>query len=310
MDLPWTFHGLFMDFPPRKLAYYIKCYYIVSKHYRCPMAIQTGILPLSGKLGKMIYYRINGKNYARSAPEQYSLSANSRKSAEEFGKASRAASLVKAGLASLIPRINSNYIDQRLRSRFMAVIRSGYSQPKGEREVADGDLAMLKGFQLNRYTEHRKLCSINPVVEIDPASGITVTLPKSSLRQVVNAPDRAASMVVQLGACICNFTSKGGWKVRAKNLVIDLAKENFPRCTAPIPANKMNNSVVLVAIGFYFLNASGQPIGDRKYIAGSIIESVCLRKGHIVVFQPAPQTEQAAPEQEEKGGVEWVIEEE
>jgi hypothetical protein len=274
------------------------------------MAIQTGIIPLSGKLGKMIYFRINGKNYVRSAPEQYRLSSNSRRSAEEFGKASRAASLVKAGMASLIPRINTNYIDQRLRSRFMAVIGSGYSKPKGEREVADGDLALLKGFQLNRYTEHRKLCSINPVVEIDPASGITVILPRTPLRQVVNAPARAVSMVVQLGACICNFTGKGGWKVRAKNLVIDLAKENFPRCTAPIPANKMNNSVVLVAIGFYFLSASGHPIGDRKYIAGSIIEAVCVRKGRIVIFKPQAETVQNASEQEEKEGVEWVIEEE
>jgi hypothetical protein len=54
------------------------------------MANQNGVITLSGKLDKQVYFRKNGKNFARSAPQHVQLSENSKKSGKEFGRPSSA----------------------------------------------------------------------------------------------------------------------------------------------------------------------------------------------------------------------------
>lgn len=55
------------------------------------MAIINGIVRFSGKLGVLIFYRRGNKGMVRQKPGTYQLSENSRKSASDFGEASRQA---------------------------------------------------------------------------------------------------------------------------------------------------------------------------------------------------------------------------
>jgi hypothetical protein len=59
---------------------------------------------------------------------------------KEFGRASSAASLVRQAFSFIAGSIADTSFNQRLRSCFVKVIHAAYGKPKGEREVADGDL--------------------------------------------------------------------------------------------------------------------------------------------------------------------------
>lgn len=274
------------------------------------MANQSGVITLSGKLDKQVYFRRNGKNFARTAPEHVQLSENSKKSSKEFGRASSAASLVRQAFSFIVNPIADKAFSQRLRSCFVKVISSAYSKPNGEREVTDGDLALLKGFQFNRYTRLWNIFSIEPLVEINPETGISITVPGFRLAGTVNAPPGAVTLVIQLCCCACDFPAKNGLLARADDLQINLDKPFFPGGTISFPGEATDSKVLLVATGAYFLNSAGMLTANRNWMAGSIIEAGMVREGHIVPFQPLEKKISPVDKPEQKKRVSWQINEE
>lgn len=271
------------------------------------MAIAKGIIPLSGKLDNQVHYRRNGKNFVRSNASHHTLSENSKKSGIEFGRAGSAASLVRTALGYMVNRMADNGFYNRLSAHFYRVIRSCNTKRPGEREVVDGNLALLKAVELNRYTHSLKIFSAEPVVVIDPAADISITLPRFSVKGIAKAFPRAGTLVVQLCCCACDFANKKGLVAKADDLQISLHPSFFPGGRLRLPAGVTDDKVLLVAIGFYCLDRYGQPIGDRHYQAGRIIEAVLIRKGRIVPFVHQEPAQKAVVKQKEKKGVSWEI---
>ncbi|MES2329893.1 MAG: hypothetical protein V4539_09840 [Bacteroidota bacterium] len=247
------------------------------------MAIQRGLITLSGKMDDQIYFRRDGKNLARSAPAEVQISESSKKSGTEFGRASKAASVVRRAFLSIVGHIADRAFNQRLRSSFVKVINSAYCKPKGEREVTDGDLALLKGFQINRYTPLQNIFSIEPRIEINPDTAISITFPKFRLEGIVTAPPEAVFLVVQLGCSVGDF-SENGLSARIRVLQIDLRRPYFPTSKLVVPDGAVDDQALLIAIGVHFLTAQGIRIGNRNWMAGRIIESGLVSDGQIVPF--------------------------
>jgi hypothetical protein len=271
------------------------------------MATHKSIITLSGKLDNQVYYTRNGKKLVRKAPEKPQLSENSKKSAAEFGRAGAAASLVKPRLSFVTTPIADNGLYNRLSACFLKVIHSCYTKQHGEREVADGDLALLKGFQLNRHTNSQKVCAAEPVVNINPGTGISFSIPGFRLQDMVTAPPNADTLVIQLCCCACDFSGKTGLVAKTNDLHISLHKPFFPGAILSLPDGATNGKVLLVAINFYFLNRDGLPINDRNHKAGKIIEAVLIREGRIVPFQHLEKKTEPVIKQHENTGVSWVI---
>lgn len=59
------------------------------------MATQNSPIPFTGKLGKLIGYRRNGKYYLRSMPEIVRQSAGIRRASQRFGIASKRGGLIR-----------------------------------------------------------------------------------------------------------------------------------------------------------------------------------------------------------------------
>lgn len=274
------------------------------------MAIEKGIITLSGKLDNQVHYRRNGKNFVRSNPGHYTLSANSQKSGIEFGRAGSAASLVRKALGFMADRIADNGFYNRLSAHFCKVIKSCKTKQPGEREVVDGDLALLKKVELNRYTHSHKIFSAEPVVIIHPGADISISLPRFSLAGIAKTLPRAGTLVVQLCCCACDFTNKKGLVARADDLQINLQKSFFPGGKLRLPAGALDDKVLLITIGFYCLDKNAQPIGNRKYMAGRMIEAVLIREGRIVPFVYPENKIQPVVKQREKKGVSWEINQE
>lgn len=269
------------------------------------MAKQRSTITLSGKLGDKVYYQRNGKNLVRSAAAFHHLSANSEKSGTEFGRASKAAALVKQGFHDMINIIGDNRFTLRLTTRFIKVIGTGYSKPKGEREVTDGDIALLKGFELNRFTASNRICAIEPVIDINPSADITVTIPRFNLEHTVIEVPRAETLVIQ--SCCYAFDFKNGkkWLAPLSDLEISLHKTWFPGCSLQFPAGSLHNKVLVFAMGFYFLSTDHFPIANRNYLGGRIIESVLIRNRRIIRFVYPEKNVQPVTKKIQKTGIAW-----
>lgn len=274
------------------------------------MAIEKGVFTLSGKLDNQVHYRRNGKNFVRSNPGHYTLSENSQKSGIEFGRAGSAASLVRKALGFMADRIADNGFYNRLSAHFYQVIKSCNTKQPGEREVADGDLALLKKVELNRYTNSQKIFFAEPVVIIHPGADISISLPRFRLEGIAKALPRAGTLVVQLCCCACDFAGKKGFVAKADDLPIGLHQSFFSGGKLRLPAGALDDKVLLITIGFYCLDKDALPIGDRNYMAGKIIEAVLVREGRIVPFAYEKNKMKPVVKQKEKKGVAWEINQE
>jgi len=274
------------------------------------MAIAKGIITLSGKLDNQVHYRRNGKNFVRTNPGHHRLSENSQKSGIEFGRAGSAASLVRKAAGFMADRIADNGFYNRLSAHFYQVIKSCNTKQPGEREVVDGNLSLLKKVELNRYTNSLKICSAEPVVSIHPEADISISFPRFNVAGIAKALPQADTLVVQLCCCACDFADKKGFVAKADNLQISLRKSFFPGGSLRLPAGAADDKVLLIIIGFYCLDKSALPIGDRNYMAGKIIEAVLVREGRIVPFAYEENKMKPVVQQKEKKGVAWEINQE
>jgi hypothetical protein len=270
------------------------------------MAVQKTIIPLSGKLDDKIFFYRDGKHLIRSGTEKYHLSVNSVRSSTEFGRSSAAAALVKHAFYPIVRSVADNKFSLRLTACFRNIISTAYNCPKGEREVHDGDISLLKDFQFNRYRTGSALCAIQPLVTIRPAEGIDISLPGFVPGDVVTAPPQAAVMVIQLSCCACDFTKKNGVVARADDLPIYLHAA-FPGGELHFPTDNIDNKILLVAIGFSFADKDGLAFGGRKYTAGSIIEAALVRNGQIVPFNYPEEKPEPATQQPTTNRVAWKI---
>jgi hypothetical protein len=285
------------------------------------MAVQRSVITVSGKLDNQVYYQRNGKRFVRMAAAPYPLSENSKKSGTEFGRASIAASLVKEAFGYIINPVADKKVYNRLTSTFIKLIGTAHNKPKGEREVPDGDLALLKGFQFNTYTGSHKICSLEPEVTIHPRTGISVRLPRFNIKDIVTAPAGTGTLVIQLCCFVCDFATMGV-VAESDYLLVDINKTFSPRSTAKFTVGvtddetgavndkelPMNDKVVMAAIGFSFLDAFAIPIANRDWRAGSILEAALVREGRVVSFCYPEEKAAPAVAQVQKKRVSWEIE--
>jgi len=254
------------------------------------MARQEGIITLRGKLGNQVFYVSNGKNLVKGAGAPYLQPESSRKSSSEFGRGNAAAVLINKGFKPLIDLVGSTRVIDRLKSILIKIVNTGPIELKGKRQVTDGDVALLKGFQFNRYTSMDRLITISPSIQVDPGGELTVSLPKMRVKDMFYPPPKTIAAVLQFRCCIFYFDLKNGRFVMPEDLVIPLTKATFPGGAFSLPIQDTGDCVLLLAWSIYFSPGDDlAPTMNRKYYAGSIIEAVNIVDGKVVSFQyPEP----------------------
>ena len=120
------------------------------------MAEQKGIIPLRGTIGNITFYK--SKDGFR-AKEKTGLDANriatdpafqrTRENGAEFGRAGKAGKYLRAALRSLLQNVSDSRMISRLVKEMMRVIKADETNPRGFRNVIDGEAELLKGFEFN-----------------------------------------------------------------------------------------------------------------------------------------------------------------
>ena len=120
------------------------------------MAEQKGIIPLRGTIGNITFYKSKDGFMAR---EKGSLDASriatdpafqrTRENGAEFGRAGKAGKYLRTALRSLLQNVSDSRMIARLVKEMMRVIKADETNPRGFRNVIDGEADLLKGFEFN-----------------------------------------------------------------------------------------------------------------------------------------------------------------
>jgi hypothetical protein len=120
------------------------------------MAKQKGIIKLNGTIGDITFYKSKDGYLAR---EKGGIPAEriandpafqrTRENGQEFGSAGKAGKLLRNALRNLLQHASDSRMVSRLTREMVKVIQADENSERGFRNVTNGDLFLLQGFNFN-----------------------------------------------------------------------------------------------------------------------------------------------------------------
>ena len=120
------------------------------------MARQRSIIKLDGTIGGITFYKSKDGYLAR---EKGGISAEriandpafqrTRENGAEFGRAGKAGKVLRNSIRQLLQNVNDSRMVSRLTKEMVKVIQMDATNPRGQRNVIDGEAELLIGFDLH-----------------------------------------------------------------------------------------------------------------------------------------------------------------
>lgn len=180
------------------------------------MARQSGIVPLKGTIGNITFYKSQDGYLAR---EKGSLDAKriasdpkfqrTRENGAEFSRAGKAGKHLRKALRSLLQNTSDSRMIARLMKEMMAVVHSDELNERGMRNVADGNILLLEGFEFNANGKLGTTLFADFQTTIDRASGeLTVDIPSFSPANMIAAPVGATHFKISSAGVAIDFAAE------------------------------------------------------------------------------------------------------
>lgn len=120
------------------------------------MAQQKGIIPLKGTIGNITFFKSKDGYLAREKggvnPDRIANDPafqRTRENGAEFGRAGIAGKLLRTALRALLQNASDSKMVSRLTREMIKVIQADQTNPRGLRNVIDGEAELLLGFDFN-----------------------------------------------------------------------------------------------------------------------------------------------------------------
>ena len=120
------------------------------------MAKQKGILPVKGTIGNLTFYKSQDGYLIR---EKGGIDAEriasdpafqrTRENGAEFGRAGKAGKLLRNAVRTLSQNASDSKMISRLVREMTKVVKTDKVNPRGLRDVIDGEAELLEGFEFN-----------------------------------------------------------------------------------------------------------------------------------------------------------------
>lgn len=112
---------------------------------------------LVGSIGNLIFRIVNGKVIVQAKPDyrQLKQTQSTKKSALDFGTASRVTNKLNAGFQELVQGYHSPEMYNRMRSKVLQAMRTHTVLPLGEKNLWDGTPELLEGFEFNHESKYK-----------------------------------------------------------------------------------------------------------------------------------------------------------
>mgnify|MGYP003433490562 FL=1 len=217
------------------------------------MAKQKGIIKLDGTIGGITFYKTTEDGYL--AREKGGVSADkiandpafqrTRENGEEFGRAGKAGKLLRNSIRAMLQNASDSRMVGRLTQKMVEVIQEDLTNPRGQRNVIDGEAELLEGFEFNINGKLGTTLYAPFTGTIDRVAGtLTANIPAFVPINMLAAPGGATHFkIVSAGAEVdfenetfvmdAQATAVLPWDATA-TAVINLANAVTPNSTHPL----------------------------------------------------------------------------
>lgn len=247
------------------------------------MAIQDGILKFKGKIGELTFYKTKD---GYSARKKGGIDGNrikndpsfirTRENGEEFGRAGAASKVIRTALRSFIKVGADSRMTGRLTKTMLTVIKADAVSVRGKRNVIDGEVEFMKGFEFNNNGKltDTLLAPFTPV--IDRATGnMTVEVTSFVPQDMLNKPEGATHYRLISVAFEANFEAKSVKVVSMESAFMIIGPQVEPALTLTNTLGAGTASPLFLTFGIEFfqnVNGSMYHLRNGAFNALAIIE--------------------------------------
>jgi hypothetical protein len=247
------------------------------------MAKQSGIIKLEGTIGDIAFYKSQDGHLARAkggvSADRIKNDASfqrTRENGEEFGRAGAAGKLLRIAFRQFLQNGADNRMVSRLTKELVAVVKADVTSTRGQRNVLDGELELLEGFEFNIDGRLSASIYFPYTATIDRVTGaLQVAITAFSPLNAVAVPEGATHMKLISGGASIDFENGIFEVVTSESAEIAIAP-------APIAAQNLLNQLtansthpLFLVLGIEFsqqVNGASYPLKNGRYNALAIVK--------------------------------------
>jgi hypothetical protein len=247
------------------------------------MAQQKGILPVKGTIGNLTFYKsqdgylvrekggVDAKRIASDPAFQ-----RTRENGAEFGKAGKAGKLLRNAVRALAQNASDSKMVSRLTRQMMQVIKADAVNPRGLRNVIDGEAELLQDFEFNIQGKLSTTLYAPYTPFIDRITGtLSVEVPAFIPENMVAAPAGATHFKINAAGAEIDFEGNS-FVVQTQGsdeLPLDNVPTNAITLSASVTANSTHPLFLIFGIEFYQeVNGSMYPLKNGAFNALSVVQ--------------------------------------
>lgn len=247
------------------------------------MAKQKGIFKVEGTIGDVTFYKSKDGYLVR---EKGGVSAQriatdpaferTRENQAEFAHAGKAGKLLRAAFRPLLQQSRDGRMVSRLHQEMMRVVKADATSDRGKRNVLDGELALLQGFEFNEGGKLGQTLFAPYTTTINRTTGaLAITLPSFVPINAVSVPAEASHFQIVAGGGALDFEG-AAYSTDSKEsamLALDSSATTALTLDFIVPANSPNPLFLLLGIRFYqAVNGSNYPLKNGALNALALVK--------------------------------------
>ena len=247
------------------------------------MARQKSIIKLDGTIGGITFYKSKDGYLAR---EKGGVSADrikndpafqrTRENGSEFGRAGNAGKVLRNSIRPLLQKASDSRMVSRLTQQMVKVIQMDQTNPRGARNVIDGEAVLLDGFEFNINGKLGNTLYAPKTVDITRTSGLCqVNIPAFVPNVMIAAPGGTTHFKLITAAAAVDFENGTFETVSNESGILawDATETADFILDNELTPNTPNPLFLMVGVEF-FQDVNGQkyPLKNGAYNALSIVK--------------------------------------
>jgi hypothetical protein len=247
------------------------------------MAKQKGIIKLEGTIGDITFFKSRDGYLAREKGgiPAYRIANDpvfqrTRENGAEFGRAGKAGKILRNALRALLQNASDSKMVSRLTQEMVKVIQEDTTNPRGQRNVIDGESELLEGFDFNLNGKLGTTLYAPFTAVIDRVAGtLTANLPAFVPVNMIAAPAGATHFRIISAGAEVDFENEN-FVVDAKDSGIlpwDAVATAVINLVNAVTANSVHPLFLALGIEFYQqVNGQMYSLKNGAYNALSLVK--------------------------------------
>jgi len=248
------------------------------------MAKQKGIIKLDGTIGGITFYKSTQDGYL--AREKGGVSADkiandpafqrTRENGEEFGRAGKAGKLLRNSIRAMLQNASDSRMVGRLTQKMVEVIQEDATNPRGQRNVIDGEAELLEGFEFNITGKLGTTLYAPYTSTIDRVAGtLAVSIPSFVPLNMIAAPGGSTHFKIVSAGTEIDFENETFVVATSETAVLpwDTTATAVINLSNAVTANSTHPLFLALGIEFYQeVNGQMYPLKNGAYNALALVK--------------------------------------